>query len=288
MIVDTHVHVISRDRGHYPYTPDERGLGEWVESHPVTVEELVQELDGAGVDRALLVQASSAYGYANAYAADSAQQHRDRFVGLCIIDMLAPDAPQRLNYWVETRGMRGIRLFTTPNPDAPWIDDPRTLPVWEKTLELGIPLTVQIHARHLPRLSKMIEQFPDLPVALDHLANAQLVATASPPPELLALADLPNLYSKFSTVNLDAAQQRATVADYFGPLLERFGAQRLMWSSNYPATHDRSYADMLQLAREAFAYLPRADQEHLFGETALSLWSELRGERATGEGNLPQ
>ena len=274
--IDTHVHIVSADHQRYPFKPDPRGLGEWVTAHPVTVEELILEMSTAGVDQTLLVQGSSAYSDDNSYCADSAARHPNRFVAICIVDMTAADAPATLSHWVTERGVRGIRLFTTPQPEAPWLDDPATFPVWERTRELGIPLIVQTLTRHLPRLYGVMEKFPQIPVAVDHLGNAQLEESDRLGPEVLALGDLPNAYAKLSTVNFDfAAKKGVPVAEYFGPLIEKFGARRLMWGSNYPNTYDRPYDVMVNLARNAFSYLPAVDQEAIFGGTALSLWPEL-------------
>ena len=38
---------------------------------------------------------------------------------------------------------------------------------------------------------------------------------------------------------------------------EAFGAERLLWGSDYPQTHDRSYAALVELGRAACAGLPR-------------------------------
>ena len=276
LTVDSHVHVVAADRARYPLTPLQGRLGAWVEAKPVDAAALLAEMDAAGVDCALLSQAATAYAYENAYVVDSAKRYPQRFIGVCIIDMLAPDAPDRLSQLVEQQGVRGIRLFTTPDPDAPWLDDPRTFPVWDRTRSLALPLMVQVHTRHLPRLRRVLELFPEIPVALDHLANGQLEATEGPADELLALADLPNLFAKFSTVNLYAVEATGrSVQSYFGPLLERFGAERLLWGSNYPNTYDRSYKEMVDLAREAFSFLDARERDWLFGGTAARLWPEL-------------
>jgi predicted TIM-barrel fold metal-dependent hydrolase len=58
-------------------------------------------------------------------------------------------------------------------------------------------------------------------------------------------------------------------------LAERFGADRLVWGSDYPQTHDRSYAELLALGRDACAGLPADDQAGVLGENALRLWPAL-------------
>ena len=276
LTVDSHVHAVAADRTRYPLTPVDGRLGEWVDAKPTTTEDLVGDMDTAGVERAIFIQAATAYGFENDYTVDSVKRHPGRFVGVCMVDVLHPDAPQRLSQLVEREGMRGVRLFTTPDPEAPWLDDLRTFPVWERALSLGIPLIIQMHTRHLSRLRAVLERFPAVPVILDHLANAQLEQSPAPAADLVALADLPNVYAKFTTVNLYAVERAGTTAAaFFKPLLERFGARRILWGSNYPNTYDRPYGAMLELAREAFVSLSVRDQEMLFGGTAVSIWPDL-------------
>jgi predicted TIM-barrel fold metal-dependent hydrolase len=59
-------------------------------------------------------------------------------------------------------------------------------------------------------------------------------------------------------------------------MLDRFGATRLMWGSNFPATHDRPLKEQLALAREDLSFASAEEQRWLFGETALSFWPQLR------------
>jgi amidohydrolase family protein len=56
----------------------------------------------------------------------------------------------------------------------------------------------------------------------------------------------------------------------------KFGASRMMWGSNFPATNDRSLKEQYDLARNELSFVPEADQRRLFGETALSLWPMLQ------------
>ena len=277
MMVDTHVHVVADDRQRYPLQPTGLNLP-WVQAMPVTTERLLERVEEATVDRAVLVQAISAYGYDNRYTADSAERHRGRCTSVCIIDPVAPGADDTLSYWVRERGMRGVRLFTATEPEATWLDDEATFPVWQRAGELGIPVCVQMRAHQIPRLRRVVERFPEVPVALDHLAGPRLEEGApSPASDLLDLARHPNVHLKFSTVNLDAlARAGADTKDFFQRLIDRFGVRRLMWGSNYPATYDRSYHEMAELARRTFGFLSEEERGWLLGETALSLWPELR------------
>ena len=71
---------------------------------------------------------------------------------------------------------------------------------------------------------------------------------------LLALADHPGLHLKVTSHVLEAAGAHA--AAFVELLVDRFGAERLVWGSDYPQTHDRSYAELVSLGKEACAGLP--------------------------------
>ncbi len=109
MIVDSHCHIISGDQRSYPRDLGPNPAG-WVRDLPA--EEFLNLMSGAGVDRAVLVQAFGAYRYDNRYVAKSAARYPDRFVAVCIIDPMQPDAPEKLDYCVNQQGIRGLRVVT--------------------------------------------------------------------------------------------------------------------------------------------------------------------------------
>jgi predicted TIM-barrel fold metal-dependent hydrolase len=233
----------------------------------------------AGINKTVLVQPYSAYKYDNSYTADCAAKYPDRFTSVCILDPTQSDTPDRLTYWVKQRGMRGIRLFTTTETEGTWLDDSRTFPVWERAASLSIPICIMALFHQIPRVRTVLERFPNVTVALDHLAVPAL--SAGPPYDcvqpLFELVRFPNLYLKFSSVSLYAARRgKSTPKEFFSCLIDRFGARRLMWGSNFPATYDRSLKDQFDLARQELSFLPQEEQRWIFGETALTLWPMLR------------
>lgn len=274
MIIDTHVHVISNDQQRYPRRPGE--LPEWVQDlSGATLAALNGE---AGIDRTVLVQGFGAYECDNSYTADCAAKYPDRFASVCIVDPLAQDGPDRLTYWVKERGVRGVRLFTIEEPEI-MVDDPRALPFWERAAALAIPVCIMMRFHQMPRLPALLERFPQVPVALDHVAVPRL--REGPPYDILKplfdLADFPNLYLKFSSETVYAARRgKSTPTEFFSRLLEHFGPDRMMWGSNFPATHDRGLKEQFVMARDELSFLPEEDQHWLFGETALKLWPRLR------------
>jgi L-fuconolactonase len=275
MIIDTHVHIVAPDQHRYPrkLAP---GNSDWVID--MSGETMLDLMGEAGIDRAMLVQAHSAYEYDNNYVADVAIMHPESFVSVCIVDPTRPDAPDQLTYWVKERGVRGLRLFPAAEREPQWLDDPLTFPLWERAAALDIPVCVCLRFRQLARLRKMIERYPQVRLALDHLGAPRL--DEGPPYEnaapLFDLVKLPNVYLKFSSVNLYAAARgKSKPKDFFRRLLDVFGSHRVMWGSNFPNTYDRSLKEQLALALDELSFVPETDRRWLFADTARLLWPML-------------
>ncbi len=86
MIVDTHVHIVAADQQRYPRQLGHAGISSWV--HDLPVEEMLQHMNEAGIDRAVLSQAFGVYRGDNRYLADSVARYPDRFAAVCVVDPL--------------------------------------------------------------------------------------------------------------------------------------------------------------------------------------------------------
>lgn len=286
MIVDTHVHVVSDDRKKYPQVtdgahgagaPTVRDLGQ-VEWPALTIETLLQKMDETGIDRALLVQTYFTYHFDNRYMIDCALAHPDRFQSVCVIDQLAPNAPDLLTELVEKRGVRGLRMMGARGKNV--LGDKRTFPLWERAAALNIPICIGAKLDELPDVFAPIERFANVKVALEHVWGLEL---GDPPYENLKplwdLARYPHVYLKTAPNNSHAARKgKGSPRQFFGKLVDLFGAKRIMWGSNYPA-HWNTYGhikERLQIMEEDFSFLSAEDRRWIFGEAALSFWPSLR------------
>ena len=278
-IVDIHPHVIATDTARYPLNPLGGTQSTWSSERPTTYAMLAAAMDEAGVDKAAIVQASTAYGHDNTYVAEAVAAHPKRFTGVFSVDVLAPDAAAKMRHWME-RGLTGLRLFTTGSTmpgQATWFADPRTYPAWEYAGRAGLPVCMQMTQQGLPQLRDLMRQFPKVRIILDHLARPQLV---DGPPyaadrDFFAFADNPNVFLKVTPLNyMPADWGKANPESFFGKLVAEFGARRIAWGSNFPATAG-TLKDNLAKARKALASLRAADQEWIFGKTAQTLYPSL-------------
>ena len=102
---------------------------------------------------------------------------------------------------------------------------------------------------------------------------AALLAQSS----LWDLVRYPNVYLKVTERKFVGARAgKATPEKFFGRLVADFGAARIAWGSNYPAS-ERSLPDLLSLAQDTLAFLPDRDREWIFSLTAQALYPSLAG-----------
>ena len=281
-VVDIHPHVIAEDTRRYPLDPLGGRQSGWSRERPVSFEKMLAAMDQAGIGKSVLVQASTCYGHDNSYVADAVAAHPRRFAGVFSVDMLAPDAPERIRYW-SSRGLNGLRVFIaghTATAHDVTLDDPRAFAAWQCAAEAGLSICVQLRAAGLAQLESVLERFPQARIILDHMARP--VVDDGPPyaaaASLFALARYQNLYLKLTTHNVrDARQGKATPQSFVARAVEAFGASRVAWGSNYPAS-EGALSELLAQAREAVAPLPAAEREWIFSRTAKSLYAGIASE----------
>jgi predicted TIM-barrel fold metal-dependent hydrolase len=270
-VVDTHAHIISSDPVSFPHGP----LPDWPAERFVDAEKLLQRMHTAGVERAVLVQYSSVHGYDNSYVLATARQRPDRFVAVCTVEALQPEAADQLSACVAN-GAAGVRL-RAPGRQGPlnWLE---CEPVWQRTAELHVPVCVHftesVQAEGMRLLPRLLAKFPSVGVVLDHVGNPQW---REGPPDyglraVLDLARFEQLTLKFTTVNLerlDAANVEPRIA--LERLVGAFGAERIAWGSDAPNTPG-DYTEMLGWMRQSISMLNAADQVSILGGTALRVY----------------
>jgi predicted TIM-barrel fold metal-dependent hydrolase len=278
-IIDIHPHIISTDAQRYPSAPLRGKQSDWSRERPQTFEQLIAQMDDAGVAKAAIVQASTYYGVDNSYLADSIAKNPQRFTGVCTIDTLAPDAIPVLEGWMR-RSMTGLRIFTggsTHGSDESLLDDPRSWPVWEFAGVNGVSICVQTNQAGWPKVRSLLQRFPGTRLVLDHSGRPKL--DDGPPYEvakaLFELAEFPNLYLKITPRSFELAKSgKSTPEAFFSALVSAFGANRMAFGSNLPANEGPMRA-LVAEARAGLSSLSAADQAKVFAGTARLLYPAL-------------
>lgn len=279
MIIDSHTHVIATDTRKYPLAPLYGRQSNWSVEHPLDYADLVAADVAAGVDKAVLVQASSAYAFDNSYVADAVAAHPERFTGVFSIDVVAPDAVERMKYWLG-KGLTGMRIFTSGSTHAEqdtFFADEAAFPAWQFASDAGVSVCMQMRVVGLPLLEAVLKRFPRVRVILDHFARAEAAdgppfAAAAP---LFTLSRYPNVYLKLTHRPIEQSiKGKSTPEAFLGRAVSEFGADRILWGSNFPAAKP-PLPELIAMARKALSFLPQQDQDQIFYKTALALYPAL-------------
>ena len=279
MLIDTHTHVIATDTTKYPLAPLFGRQSAWSAEHPLDYPDLVKANDEAKVDKAVLVQASSAYAFDNSYVADAVAAHPERYTGVFSVDVVAPDAVEKMKHWMS-KGLTGMRIFTagTTQPEQQtFFAEEASFPAWKYAADNGLSVCMQMQLRGTPLLESVMQRFPSVRIILDHFARAEAddgppYAKAAP---LFALAKYPNVYLKLTHRPIEASAKGAGSNEtIFRRVVDEFGASRILWGSNFPAAKP-PLPELIAMARKALSFLPQQDQDWIFFKTAQTLYPAL-------------
>ncbi|MCD7058619.1 amidohydrolase family protein [Pelagibacterium xiamenense] len=284
-VVDIHPHIVSRDTARYPMSPIGGKRSDWSHQRSIELDTLIESMDAAGVDKAAVVHSSTTYGFNCDYVADAIAQHPDRLTGVFSVNVLEPEAPEAMRHWYE-RGLTGMRIFARGSTlKQAWlsIDDPRVFPCYELAGELGIPVATNATVKMLEQIETVVSAFPKVSFVIDHLGRSDF--SDGPPYDnaapILSLARFPNVYLKVTTNNLrESRDGKSDPMTLFPKLVSVFGADRMAWGSNYPASQG-TLEQMVDLARDCLAGVSQADRDLIMGGTALNLYPALAEKTAS-------
>ncbi|MDO5502747.1 MAG: amidohydrolase family protein [Actinomycetia bacterium] len=271
--VDAHLHLWDPALGVYEWlTPD---LGDL--HAEFTPEQARAELDAAGVDVAVLVQAADSSRDTEAMLAHAAAHSWIRGV-VGWIDLEAPGrADEDLDRLTEDPHFVGVRqlVHDDPRPDV------YALPAVRQTAAIlarrGLPLEVpDAYPRDLGSAADLARAVEGLTVVLDHLGKPPR-GTDAWDDWAAALADFakaPATVAKVSGLACPTAEfSIAALRPTFEHALSCFGADRLMFGSDWPITVAGSgYVGTHEVLDELVAELSPDEQAALRGGTALEVY----------------
>jgi L-fuconolactonase len=247
-IIDSHAHV----------------AGNWYE--PLAT--LDDQMHRTGVAGAVLTQPLGQTD--NAYIQSCRRSDPERFATIVLVDPADSAAITTLRALARD-GAAGVRLrpdARSPNGDG--------LDVWRAAADLGLavssPGTSEAFASEA--FAELVAAFPELAIVCEHLAGKN--------PSAFALARFPNVYVKvpgLGEIAPRAPDRNAAFPftlpepDPFAQAIAAFGADRLMWGSDFPVVCSREgYANALHFCLDRFASRSEAEQCLIFGGVAARIF----------------
>lgn len=235
---------------------------------PMALEEILATMDGAGIDRAILVPANPDYAEANKEAAEA---HPDRFRAMGLIKLNEPMDERHLASWFA-EGWAGVRVSFPPWHAESWLRDGTADWFWPLAASLSIPVMVWA-PRQLDALGRVARDHPSLRLAIDHLGltiedcDDALDGVID---DLVRLADAPNVSVKATSLpgHVSDRYPFASLHPRIARVVEAFGAGRVFWGSDLTRL-ECPYREAVSLFRDELDFLDDEQRAEILGEAVL-------------------
>lgn len=276
MIVDAHQHFWDPARGDYGWLKPQSPI-----HRPYCTQDLRPLLVKTGVDATILVQAAPTV------------EETDFMLGIARrtpwvlgvvgwIDLLADNAAESVRQRAGDPLFVGVRPMLQDLEDPDWIRQPCLDPALNAIAAEGLVFDALIRAHQIDAIAELASRHPQLPIVLDHAAKPRLGdahAMSVWALQIERLAHAPNVVCKVSGLltELPAQGERKHVTDAISILFDLFGANRLLWGSDWPVlTLVAEYADWFELVREAIDAKHPAAADAIMGRNALRIYRPRR------------
>lgn len=207
-----------------------------VEGGGSNLDDYRRERDAHGIGMAAVVTPST-MGWDNELSFETAAIEPARFRVIARVDLLSDDAVTTTAEMMR-RGASGIRVTLLGETDIRWLNDGRiddAIAVVEANRRV-----VEFHVA--PEQLTQVETFairrPNSRILIDHLGRPDVSTgvDGSAFEQFLRLAALPSIYAKTpnSSFFSAAGPPYADLAPFMERALSAFGAERLLWASDWP------------------------------------------------------
>ena len=234
----------------------------------VPPEQVVQEMDGAGVSRAYLVPGNAA---ANAACVEAAQRWPDRFRVMGIIGLDKPESRTLLADWAAS-GFLGARLTFPPYRKVSWLDDGTANWFWPEANRLKLPVMIWA-PNQAQALARLAREWPDIRFVIDHLNlfvedKGDTVTRAVD--ALLPLAEHPNIAVKVSALPAHSGEPFPfrDMHPHIKRVVDAFGADRAFWGTDL-TRRSCTYNEAIAMFTQELGFLREDELERVMGAAAL-------------------
>jgi len=257
-IVDAQVHLWSSG------TPS----GQHRQTPAFTADELLTEMDAAGVDAAV-IHPPSWDPNSNAMAVAAVRAHPDRFAILGQFPLDKPGSRGLIEHWKDQPGMLGLRTALVLPQQQTWHDDGTLDWLWPAAERLGLPFATMAW-RFLPTFARIAEQHPRLKLIIDHLG---VVRSERDDAAFVTVSELEAIARKYPNVAMKATGAPSyssapypyrNIHDHLHRLYDAFGPERFFWGTDITRM-PCSYRQCVTMFTEELPWLAGRELELVMG-----------------------
>ena len=234
MVIDAHLHF-----WHYDPRADDNWQPAGVLEQNYLPADFYPLLRASGVDGCVAVQAGESLAETE-FLLELSRQHPWILGVVGWVDLRAADLPQHLRKWQRAGArVQGVRQITQDLP-AGGLLDPAFVHGLRTLHDYGYSYDLLLRHHQLAEALELIGQLPpDMPLVIDHLAKPPVAAGILAPwaADISRHAERPATYVKLSGLVTEADHadwEPEQLYPYCEVILEAFGADRIMYGSDWP------------------------------------------------------
>lgn len=267
--IDAHQHF-------WYYSPDTHG---WIDESMAVIRRdfLPTHLQGLlkeyGVNGTIAVQADQSISETH-FLLDLADEF-DFILGVVgWIDLRSEHLEKQLDAVAHRDKLVGFRHIVQAESDPVFLLRTEFRRGLEIIFERGYTYDILIYPHQLPAALELIDQFPQAPMVVDHMAKPYIMSGYFKAWEVLMreISRFPNVHCKWSGMITEAnwsAWKPEDFRRYLDVTAECFTADRLMFGSDWPVLNVAgNYEQVISLITDYIAGWEETDQAKVMGETA--------------------
>ncbi len=193
------------------------------------------------------------------------------------VDLLGSDLEGRLEYYKNRKTFKGVRHILQAEPEGFMLDADFIRGI-SKLSKNGFSYDILINETQLQSTCKMISKLPKMHLVIDHIGKPNIRHKSFDhwAKYMKVLSEYDHVNVKLSGMVTEASWQGWTIDDlkiYVDFCLEHFGAERLMFGSDWPVcllagSYDQVYKALLSCIKE----LSNTEQSQILGGTAVDFY----------------
>lgn len=258
-IIDSQIHL---------FAPGAEKIAQALLQVLVPPEQVIAEMDAAGVEKAYLVPGNSA---ANATCVEAARRWPERFRVMAILGLDKPETRSLMERW-DASGFHGARLVFPPYRKTSWLRDGTADWFWPVADRLRLPIMMWA-PQQIDEVGRIAERHPNIRFVIDHMNlfvedKGDVVTKAVD--ALLPLARRANIAVKVSALPAHSHEPYPyrDMHPHVQRVVEAFGAERSFWGTDL-SRRACTYQEAISMFTEHMPFLNERQLREIMGEAAL-------------------
>jgi len=274
MKIDSHQHFWRYDSARDAWITDDMA----VLKHDFLPHQLARELDTNGIDASVAVQAGQSENE-TLFLLELAEKNR-RIAGVVgWVDLLSPRVSERLEHFSHFEKVRGFRHIAQAESDDRFLAREDFVKGVAQLRQFGFTFDILIYAKQLPAAIELVSRHPEQRFVIDHVAKPEIKAKNIDlwAKQMCQIAQDKNVLCKVSGLVTEGDWHNWKPEDfkpYLDVVLEAFGADRLMFGSDWPVCLlAATYRQVKQLIDDYVKGFSEADKARIFGGNAARFYA---------------